>query len=323
LARMMTRHGLRILCYHGFSVNDEHLFRPKLFMRKKVLERRLNKIAQMGFSIISLDQAVSSFSDGKNLTNALVITVDDGWQGVEDIAAPLFSNHQFPWTLYLTTYYVEKQSQVTNVAIQYLCWKTTRTQINIHEIDADLNEIFSLSNLHDRALLSNRLISLQEKLKTADERQAFVREIALLLKVNQAVIEKEKLFHLLEKSSIKKLHHAGVDIQLHTHHHSLGKGGKETICSEIASNRSAIEEVCQHRAVHFCYPSGIYDESFFATLSELGVLSATTCNPGLNYASTNIMELGRFLDGENVSELEFEAELSGFSELIRKVVRLK
>lgn len=30
------------------------------------------------------------------------------------------------------------------------------------------------------------------------------------------------------------------------------------------------------------------------------------------------MELRRFLDGENISQVEFEAELSGFMELARK-----
>ena len=146
LARLMTSHGLRIICYHGFSTSDEHLFRPKLFMTKAVFERRLNKIIQMKFSVISLDQAVESLKNGQNLTNSLVITVDDGWHGVTDIAGPLFSQHKFPWTLYLTTYYVQKKTQVTNVAIQYLCWKSICPQINIHDLNGDVDEFFSLSN---------------------------------------------------------------------------------------------------------------------------------------------------------------------------------
>lgn len=28
LSRRLTKHKLRILCYHGISVADEHLFRP-------------------------------------------------------------------------------------------------------------------------------------------------------------------------------------------------------------------------------------------------------------------------------------------------------
>lgn len=317
LARTMTNHGLRILCYHGFSTSDEHLFRPKLFMTDAVFERRLTKITQMKFSVISLGQAVDSLRRGQNLTNSLVITVDDGWHGVADVAAPLFRQHEFPWTLYLTTYYVQKQTQVTNVAIQYLCWKSNCTQINIRELNGNVDEFFSLSNRDDRTKLSNRLILLQDNLCTAAERQTFVRQLGALLKVDQADIEKKRLFHLLDEKSIGKLHRDGVAIQLHTHHHSLGDGANETISSEIMANQFAIEKACRQHAVHFCYPSGIYDRRYFSTLSGLGIVSATTCNPGLNYVKTNIMELNRFLDSENISDIEFEAELSGFSELVR------
>lgn len=321
LARLMTNHGLRILCYHGFSTSDEHLFRPKLFMTKAFFERRLNKITQMKFLVISLDQAVESLKCGRNLTNSLVITVDDGWHGVANVAAPLFSQHGFPWTLYLTTYYVQKQTQVTNVAIQYLCWKSTCAQININELNGSADEFFSLSNLDERAKLSNRLIALQDKLGTADERQEFVRQLAILLKVNQSDIEKRKLFHLLDEKSVDKLHQDGVDIQMHTHHHSLGDGADEIISLEIIANQLGIEKACKHHAAHFCYPSGIYDRRYFSTLSGLGIVSATTCNPGLNYVKTNIMELNRFLDSENISDIEFEAELSGFSELVRSFLK--
>ena len=78
----------------------------------------------MGFSVISLDKAVSMLESDVVPENSIVITVDDGWRGVESIAWPLLKEYKFDWTLYLTTYYAEKQTQVMNVAIQYLCWKT-------------------------------------------------------------------------------------------------------------------------------------------------------------------------------------------------------
>jgi hypothetical protein len=39
---------------------------------------------------------------------------------------------------------------------------------------------------------------------------------------------------------------------------------------------------------------------------------------GFNYPETERMELRRFLDGENISQVEFEAELSGILEWGRK-----
>jgi 2-polyprenyl-6-methoxyphenol hydroxylase-like FAD-dependent oxidoreductase len=53
-------------------------------------------------------------------------------------------------------------------------------------------------------------------------------------------------------------------------------------------------------------------------LAELGVASATTCDTGLARADEEPLGLRRFLDGEMVSEIEIVAELSGFSELLRR-----
>ena len=52
---------------------------------------------------------------------------------------------------------------------------------------------------------------------------------------------------------------------------------------------------------------------------ELGIRSATTCNPGLNPKGSDPYLLRRFLDGECVHDIEFEAEMSGFVDLARRV----
>ena len=41
LSCQLTRHYLRILCFHGFSFADEHLFRPKLFQTPELFEQRM------------------------------------------------------------------------------------------------------------------------------------------------------------------------------------------------------------------------------------------------------------------------------------------
>jgi hypothetical protein len=53
-------------------------------------------------------------------------------------------------------------------------------------------------------------------------------------------------------------------------------------------------------------------------LEEAQVESATTCDPGMNRRGDSLLTLRRFLDSSETSQLEFEAELSGFSELLRR-----
>ena len=129
----------------------------------------------------------------------------------------------------------------------------------------------------------------------------------------------KKLFYFIDLETVKKMHEAGVDIQLHTHRHTLGGGNESIILREISDNRTMIKKVCSHTPIHFCYPSGYYTEEHLHCLREADVISATTCKSGLNHIDTPMLELNRFLDGEDITEIEFEAELSGFKELLRKL----
>ncbi|MEJ7804781.1 MAG: hypothetical protein WKG03_02525, partial [Telluria sp.] len=88
-------------------------------------------------------------------------------------------------------------------------------------------------------------------------------------------------------------------------------------CSDI------IVEAGLPRPTHYCYPSGNFDGAASDALSAMGVQTATTCLPGL-ITQANASEshyLPRFLDGESISMLEFEAELSGFSDIVRRMLR--
>lgn len=55
-------------------------------------------------------------------------------------------------------------------------------------------------------------------------------------------------------------------------------------------------------------------------VQDLHIKSSTTCVAGLNTAKTPQHALRRFLDGDDVHELEFEAALCGLSDLFRAAV---
>ncbi|WP_422945941.1 polysaccharide deacetylase family protein [Undibacterium sp. Ren11W] len=319
LSRKFTADGLRILCYHGFSTSDEHLFRPKLFMTRDLFKQRLEKIAKMGFTVLSLEKAVNMLKSGQKLHDSIVFTLDDGWQGVESIAWPLFKEHNFDWTLYLTSYYAEKQTQVMNVAVSYLLWKTEKTEIDLSLINGFTSDSNLRSTKNDPNSLADELIDFAESLTTAEEVQSFVGSLASILGIDRGAFEQSNLFYLLDMQTIRAMYESGVDIQLHTHRHNLGGNSKSGLETELKENRDSIQKFVPHRLEHFCYPSGIYSKEYLPWLAEYGIISATTCKPGLNYVTTPLLELNRFLDGENISAIEFEAELSGFSEILRRL----
>ena len=320
LARLRHRSGARILCYHGFSIDDEHHFRPRLFVTADLFERRLEQIAHLGFKVVSLDTLVAEMEAGTLAPNSLVITVDDGLQGVENIAAPLLKKYGFDWTLYLTTYYCEKQTQILNLAVQYFCWKTRKKFSEVSRQMATFGCASSVTSELNSETVVNELVYYGQSLPSDEARQEFLRELAQILEVDQVACEQKRMFNLINAESVRKLHDQHVHIELHTHRHRpVSELSEKKLAMEIAENKVSIEKMCGAKAMHFCYPSGTFEEHQKNWLAKLEVTSATTCVPGLNYPGQSLFSLNRFLDSQLIPDIVFEAELSGFADIVRHI----
>ena len=149
------------------------------------------------------------------------------------------------------------------------------------------------------------------------DRLKFLKEMAEALDVSFDEIEQQKLFQVVNECQLRQLADAGVDIQLHSHRHQWPLDDRQEVEREIVENRKFLQRTVSHPLDHFCYPSGFYAEQQAEWLSELGVRSATTIKPGLNYVDTPRFILRRLVDGHPVSDIEFEAEVTGFMEIVR------
>ena len=120
---------------------------------------------------------------------------------------------------------------------------------------------------------------------------------------------------------LRALRDMGIVVELHTHRHVFPGDDRRRAEAEIRDNERVLSNFLGRRPRHFCYPSGQFQETQWPWLDELGVLSSTTCLPGLNTPRTPRHGLRRLLDGENLHALEVESELSGFSDAYRSLKR--
>jgi len=137
--------------------------------------------------------------------------------------------------------------------------------------------------------------------------------------VDYKKIENERFLGLLSFSEIKKLSNQGVDIQLHTHRHTIPFDDREKFINEIYENKYYLDLYVKNKMEHFCYPSGQHNAKCESVLKDIGILSATTCEPGFVTKKSNPYYLPRFLDGENIPQIVFEAEVCGVTNLLRKI----
>jgi peptidoglycan/xylan/chitin deacetylase (PgdA/CDA1 family) len=308
LSRKIISDKTLILAYHGFEVFDESDFRPNLFIKPSTLNQRL-KYLQNHCHVIPL----ADFEKVSKPKNAVIITVDDGWASTLTHASSIFDQYDFPYTIYLTTENVLDNQPVFHILLNYILHSSIGKILSIsREGKNGINATISETNITD-------LIKEIDQLKSTRLDTSLLKDIAKNLEMDIQDIIAKKAFTLMSTDEVKKITDLGADIQLHTHSHCTFLDDEEAFNNEIRLNQQHISEILGNKALHHCYPSGRFNTNSIQWLKRLGIMTATTCTPGFCDENSNRLALPRFLDGENISQIIFEAEVSGVLELLRKI----
>ena len=319
VCRWVTRRHIRILGYHGIWLGEGH-FGNFLFMSPEKFARRMQQIKDMGYPVLSLDDALRQRSRREHPDCTTVITIDDGWYSSFVSMLPELERQKFTATMYVTTYYSEKQVPVFNVALQYLFSVTKVQSLGTKELGLLVENTFDLRESAQKNQVVGLLQQYADQLSSETERQRLLSQLCERLGVSYTAILESKLFHLSNANQLQQMAGRGVDIQLHTHRHRISVNGADCVEQELMDNKCELSQITQKDLIHFCYPSGIYDKIFWPTLEKLNIVSATTTETGLVDSQSHRYALPRILDGEVISDIEFEAELSGFGQVKRKIL---
>lgn len=314
-SRAATDGMLRILCYHGFETDDECQFRPGLFIKPSTFDDRMELLARR-YRVLPLAEGLARLQEETLPRNAVCITVDDGFHSTKNAITDSCVTRGLPVTVYVTTYYMDRQSPVFRLAVQYMFWRT-----KVHA--ADLSELVGSelrwqrhSENEDRSMW--QLIAHGESLESQEKRDELCEKLGAILQVSYNEICESRKFNILAPEHVRALSDIGVDIQLHTHRHRFPEDPAAAM-KEIADNRQSLEAVVEGPLNHFCYPSGIWSPRHIPVLRDAKITSAAVCRPGLNGAYANPFALGRFADSDLVQKLWFEGELCGFLEACRRL----
>lgn len=293
LARRFTASGVRILCYHGVLLGYEGFRGDSMFMSPETFERRLDIITRLGFTIIGLDEAIHGLLGMVTLPlRCVVVTIDDGWYSTFNRMLPALASRRMPATLYVDTARLGASGPVPHMLAQYLVYDDRTLDPSTR---ADFTQATDLS------------IELPE-------RNRALRSLSKSLGFDLEACVANRSFDYMTAEELRTAAKTGLDIQLHTHNHTLHDFSNAAIASEIAQNRSALAEILNRDPAsfkHFCYPSGVTRNGAGEILASLGISSSMTTLPGFAYPGGAVQYLPRLLDGEQLSEIEFEAELSG------------
>jgi peptidoglycan/xylan/chitin deacetylase (PgdA/CDA1 family) len=298
VARRATRSQLRILCYHGVWVTPGFEFGNHIFIGADQFERRMARLKRSGRPVLPLGEAVERLVHDDLPDAAVAITIDDGWASTLTHMVPVLEAYELPATLYASTWYSGHDLPVVNVAADYLRAAAGRRDI---DLPARIAEIEALP---------------------VEARLQALRDFGATLGVAEHWLERRQ-FSNMSAAEIAEAGRRGLDIQLHTHRHIDVTMRVDELPGEIADNRAFLSAATgERRFEHFCYPSGRFHPRAPELLAASGVRSATTTERGLNAPGSDLYALRRFLDGRRVTNLQFDAYLSGLLHFTSRFSRL-
>ena len=309
------RRRLLILCYHSVSVDQEHLWRRRLFFTAEEFERRLQLLQHWNVNVLPLGEAVRRLHCGTLPPRSAVLTFDDGTADFYHTVWPLLKRYGFPSTVYATSYYGEKRHPIFALMCSYLLWKG-RHRVLSPEPELGVIQATNLSSAAQRAEVERSIgdCAAREGLD-ADEKNRRAGRLAELLGIDYDELLRLRVLQLMTSDEIRRVAAEGADVQLHTHRHRAPRD-RDLFDQEIVENRRRLEPLTRRPAEHFCYPSNVHHAEFLLWLTEQRVVTATTCIPGLAMPAAVSLLLPRVVDTSEAAPIELEGWVSGFSHFL-------
>jgi peptidoglycan/xylan/chitin deacetylase (PgdA/CDA1 family) len=162
--------------------------------------------------------------------------------------------------------------------------------------------------------------AVQSQCLTAADKDVVARDIAGRLNMDYEALLGSRVLTLMRPDEVTRLAREGLDVQLHTHLHRTPDDPVRFV-DDVLENRRRIEKMTGKRATHLCYPSGLYRTAYLPALERAGITSATTCDPGMATRSSDRLLLPRFIDTTTITEVEFEAWLTGIASCLPRRTR--
>ncbi len=309
------RERLLILCYHGTSLEDEHRWRPALYLHPERFEQRLQMLKDGGYYVLPLGEGLQRLQSGTLPPRSVAITFDDGTYDFYREAYPRLKQFGYPATVYLTTYYMDCEVPIFGLITSYMLWKRRgvvlsdgrelgltapldlRTEAGRHEVVMGLLNVAAEHNMNGR------------------QKDDLARRLAGFLKLDYDELLAKRLLRIMNRKQAGEIAGNGIDVQLHTHRHRTPED-EALFRREIRDNRDRIREVAGNDPVHFCYPAGVYRPSFFPWLAAEQVISATTCDAALATRSHASFLVPRYIDNQNREMIDVESWLCGVGDLL-------
>lgn len=274
------------------------------------------KYLKKHFEVVPLSHALEKLKSNKINCPTVVITFDDGFQNIYDVAFPILHEEGLPATIFLTTGLIDTDDTSWFCRLYHALAVTTKSSFEWN------GRMFDLS--HGR-LKTEACAFLQASLKEYSNSQMLTELRSIILNLGDdpdRPLPINSPFRTLSRKAIGAMAESGlIEFGAHGYTHAiLSQLPPRERREEIEKSISAYREVTGQACELFAYPNGRsqdYDAETIRILEGCGVRAAATTIEGPNDAETPAMELRRYGIGANRSLAHFQLKVHHVASLIR------
>ncbi|MGN6103181.1 MAG: polysaccharide deacetylase family protein [Devosia sp.] len=253
-----------------------------LQVRPDFLRQVIERVRQLGFDTVSLDEAIRRVAQDPPARPFVVLTFDDAYRDNLRYALPILRHLECPFTLYVPTALVDGVGEVWWQALEDII----AGQQGLAVRDGNDTEYFDCRSLKQKQHAYDVLYWRMRRMPEPD-RVALIRELARHYGLD---LERHCRDLIMTWAELRTFAQDSLcTIGAHTvHHYELAKLPAEEATSEIEESLRILKAQFGVAPRHLSYPIGspvAAGPREFAISRQLGLASAVTTRPGGLYAS--------------------------------------
>jgi len=302
-------HRAAILCFHGVVGHE-----PDPDVEHEALSvckfRRLLRVVQRSFNVISLADLVAAIREGNSPPpRSMVITFDDGYVTNYTVAADVLADFKMPWSTFLPAGLIDKGGRKEIDDLYMLIHRGSLRQIRLCW-DEDVLQF----DLNTRQHRRDAARYIREACRYVPEtiRQQRMQEIYGLYSTDelQQLRAGYPAFAPMTWTQAKELQSAGVDVGSHALSHiALAPQPPDVIRHELMAARELLKKHLGDPSPHFSYPYGrpaSISQETETQLIQMGYHCGLTLEQNVVHCrQQNLMQLPRLIVSPYVSRVLF------------------
>src|SRR6266480_2641349 len=219
-----------------------------------VLAGHLEYLRRRSYTLMSMTELLNRLDEQIPLEdNALVFTVDDGYEDFAEVGAPVFARYDCPVTVFLVTDFIAGRIWNWFDRVAWMFAHTPRREVSI-DISGERVRLWPRTET-ERKRSSDQIIR-RCKAVNDDVKEQLLADLAAALEVD-IPDRAPKEYQAMSWDEVRACSHRGVTFGPHTISHPiLSQVGDGRAAREISESWLAVRDATDAAVPVFCYPNG-------------------------------------------------------------------